>query len=339
MKRTLDITVDLKVQEYTPIKLKQIDTTQLNITVLDNTVEVDLTGMSANLIIGRENNTTVIQSSGISIEDNKVQIVLIDDCLRVKGKTTLEIELKKDNETVSTFCIPAIIEGTAKDNMQSTNTPNYWETLENAAEEEVKRVKAEASRVEAENARAQAETSRVDAEDNRVEAENLRTSAEQNRVKAETLRASAEENRAKSEALRVSAEENRAKSEAQRVEEFEEIKNNAFVINIQDIADLKAKTQEIEMYTYNLILTENVAAGGEITLPFYYKAEANVLQVYYMGQLLLLSSDDAGTDGHYREVGEADSISNKIKLTSDWSAETGEYFKFVVKGVYSNETE
>ena len=44
MKRTLDITVDLKVQEYTPIKLKQIDTTQLNITVLDNTVEVDLTG-------------------------------------------------------------------------------------------------------------------------------------------------------------------------------------------------------------------------------------------------------------------------------------------------------
>ena len=90
--------------------------------------------------------------------------------------------------------------------------------------------------------------------------------------------------------------------------------------------------------TYDLMLISNVAAGGEITLPFYYKVGANVLQVYYMGQLLLLSSDDAGTDGHYREVGEADSISNKIKLTSDWAAETGEYFKFVVKGVYENET-
>lgn len=90
--------------------------------------------------------------------------------------------------------------------------------------------------------------------------------------------------------------------------------------------------------TYDLMLTSNVAAGGEITLPFYYKVGANVLQVYYMGQLLLLSSDDAGTDGHYREVGEADSLSNKIKLTTDWSAETGEYFKFVVKGVYENET-
>lgn len=96
--------------------------------------------------------------------------------------------------------------------------------------------------------------------------------------------------------------------------------------------------ESVETYTYNLILVSNVAAGGEITLPFYYKVGANVLQVYYMGQLLLLSSDDAGSDGHYREVGEADSLSNKIKLTTDWSAETGEYFKFVVKGVYENET-
>ena len=96
--------------------------------------------------------------------------------------------------------------------------------------------------------------------------------------------------------------------------------------------------ESVETYIYNLILTANVAAGGEITLPFYYKVGANVLQVYYMGQLLLLSSDDAGTDGHYREVGEADTISNKIKLTTDWSADKGEYFKFVVKGVYENET-
>lgn len=94
----------------------------------------------------------------------------------------------------------------------------------------------------------------------------------------------------------------------------------------------------VEGYTYNLILTANVNAGGEITLPFYYKVGANVLQVYYMGQLLLLSSDDAGTDGHYREVGTSGSLSNKIKLTMDWSAETGEYFKFVIKGVYENET-
>lgn len=96
--------------------------------------------------------------------------------------------------------------------------------------------------------------------------------------------------------------------------------------------------ESVETYIYNLILTANVAAGGEITLPFNYKVGANVLQVYYMGQLLLLSSDDVGTNGHYREVGTSGSLSNKIKLTTDWSADKGEYFKFVVKGVYTNET-
>lgn len=56
---------------------------------------------------------------------------------------------------------------------------------------------------------------------------------------------------------------------------------------------------------------------------------------FICGEKLLLSSDDAGTDGHYREVGEANAVSNQIKLTSDWGAETGEYFEFIVRGEYS----
>ena len=113
-----------------------------------------------------------------------------------------------------------------------------------------------------------------------------------------------------------------------------EVNDNDIVMIVQSNENRQVKAEQLTQHTYNLILDENIAAGGEITLPFYYKVGANVLQVYYMGQLLLLSSDDAGTDGHYREVGEADSISNKIKLTTDWSADKGEYFKFVVKGAY-----
>ena len=55
-----------------------------------------------------------------------------------------------------------------------------------------------------------------------------------------------------------------------------------------------------------------------------------------MGEKLLLSSDDAGSDGHYREVGEANAISDQIKLTRDCGCDVGEYFEFVVKGEYSN---
>lgn len=117
-----------------------------------------------------------------------------------------------------------------------------------------------------------------------------------------------------------------------------EVNENDTLMIVQNNESKQVKAKNILNHTYTLILSEDIAAGGEITLPFYYKVGANVLQVYYMGQLLLLSSDDAGTNGHYVEVGEADSLSNKIKLTTDWSAETGEYFKFIVKGVYENET-
>lgn len=117
-----------------------------------------------------------------------------------------------------------------------------------------------------------------------------------------------------------------------------EVNENDTLMIVQNNESKQVKAKNILNHTYTLILSEDIATGGEITLPFYYKVGANVLQVYYMGQLLLLSLDDAGTNGHYVEVGEVDSLSNKIKITTDWSAETGEYFKFVVKGVYTNET-
>ena len=113
-----------------------------------------------------------------------------------------------------------------------------------------------------------------------------------------------------------------------------EVNDNDIVMIVQSNENRQVKAEQLLVHTYDLILTANVFAGGEITLPFYYKVGANVLQVYYMGLLLLLSSDDAGTNGHYREVGTSGSLSNKIKLTTAWSAETGEYFKFVLKGVY-----
>lgn len=86
---------------------------------------------------------------------------------------------------------------------------------------------------------------------------------------------------------------------------------------------------------YKLILTENKTAGAEITIPCYYKVGADVLDVFLDGERLLLSSDAAGSDGHYQEVGTAASISNKIKTTTDWSLETGDVLELIVRGEYS----
>lgn len=91
-------------------------------------------------------------------------------------------------------------------------------------------------------------------------------------------------------------------------------------------------------HKYSLPITETTSAGANITIPCYYKVGADVLDVYLNGERLILSSDDTGTDGHYREVGTSGSISNIIKTTSDWYLEDGDMLEFEVKGEYEDET-
>ncbi len=103
-----------------------------------------------------------------------------------------------------------------------------------------------------------------------------------------------------------------------------------------NVDDLATKT-EIKVQKGKVVINTAVLKGGAITLPFYYKVGTHCLDVYYMGELLRLSSDDAGTDGHYREIGESGSMSNQIKTTTDWEIPVGRYFDFVVRGEYSND--
>ena len=96
-------------------------------------------------------------------------------------------------------------------------------------------------------------------------------------------------------------------------------------------------TENLITHKYQLKITDAVTAGTEVTIPCYYKVGQAVIDVYLNGERLSLSSDDLGTDGHYREVGTADSISNKIKTTTDWTLESGDVLDFLVRGDY-NET-
>lgn len=87
--------------------------------------------------------------------------------------------------------------------------------------------------------------------------------------------------------------------------------------------------------SYLYKITSSITAGTEVTIPCYYKVGKGTLDVYVNGERLLLSSDSSGTNGHYQEVGTADSISNKIKTTADWSLEEGDYLDLVVRGEYN----
>lgn len=98
---------------------------------------------------------------------------------------------------------------------------------------------------------------------------------------------------------------------------------------------IKADVKEKQTFKYTLEITKDKTAGQEITLPCYYKVGEEVLDVYLNGERLLKSSDDAGTDGHYREVGTTGSISNKIKTTTDWNLEANDVLDLVVRGEYN----
>lgn len=113
---------------------------------------------------------------------------------------------------------------------------------------------------------------------------------------------------------------------------FDDLNNKETEIKNELVAEINSHIE----HKYFLQLTTAVDKGGTITLPCYYKVGTHCLDVYYMGELLTLSSDDAGTDGHYREVGQTNAVSNQIKTTSDWGCDVGEYFEFVVRGEYSN---
>ena len=98
---------------------------------------------------------------------------------------------------------------------------------------------------------------------------------------------------------------------------------------------IKADVKEKQAFKYTLEITEDKTAGQEITLPCYYKVGEEVLDVYLNGERLLKSSDDAGTDVHYREIGDTGSISNKIKTTTDWNLEADDILDLVVRGEYN----
>lgn len=96
--------------------------------------------------------------------------------------------------------------------------------------------------------------------------------------------------------------------------------------------------ENVITHKYTLILTSEISAGQIIDIPCRYKVGANCLDVFFNGERLLLSSNVSGTDGHYCEVGDVNSISNQIQITSDWHPEMGDYFDFVLRGEYRDDT-
>lgn len=130
MKRSEMIIIDLKVKSYDTIRLKQLDTTELNFKILDNSLEIDLSELTAEIIFKKPNGLVIIQEC--SIQENLISVTLIDDCVRMSGEAGIEIELKKGTDIISSFCLNVFIERTAKEDIKSENAEIYIEKFEKA---------------------------------------------------------------------------------------------------------------------------------------------------------------------------------------------------------------
>lgn len=105
---------------------------------------------------------------------------------------------------------------------------------------------------------------------------------------------------------------------------------------VNNAATKKVKVSTILKETSSLIkITADTTKGATVTLPKKYKVGAGVLDVYINGERLIKSSDEAGNDGHYTEVGTAGATSNQIKLTNDWNLEKDDYLEIIVRGEWS----
>lgn len=97
----------------------------------------------------------------------------------------------------------------------------------------------------------------------------------------------------------------------------------------------RAISECIKEFSILVKITADTAKGATVTLTKKYKVGAGVLDVYINGERLIKSSDEAGTDGHYVEVGEAGTVSNQIKLTTDWNLSSGDYLLIMTRGEWS----
>ena len=99
----------------------------------------------------------------------------------------------------------------------------------------------------------------------------------------------------------------------------------------------RQKNGSYNINIYTMTIEADTELGAEVELPFWYKVgNGSLFQVQY-NEYMLLKAIDNDEQGQFYEVGQADNISNKIKLAANAYAKAGSILVFIVKGERSNE--
>ncbi|WP_053071462.1 BppU family phage baseplate upper protein [Clostridium haemolyticum] len=231
--KIFNLKIDTKNKSITTVTgLKQFDNNSiLNITLLQNSLALDLSNCTVRLNFIREDKRVLLYMTDIvSAREGKVSIKLSPEVLEKPGNIQADISVFDSNLlkiTSATFNLKvdkSIYSNDYYFNMKDFDIVQRMHIEEEARiKNEKTRIEAESNRItdekkrsDAEALRNEKETERISNEEKRVQAENKRNEDEHIRIEAENKRKEYESNRIDQEKIRVENEKARSKSEDQR---------------------------------------------------------------------------------------------------------------------------
>lgn len=254
--KKIPLTIDTMIRNPVPVEgINQEDNVELNIVVTENKTPKDLSSQTIKVYVRRIDGTLVEQTDQITptnARKGEVTVKLKNSAFNKEGYALFQLDVSDSigriTSSYATFKIgKGLVSGEAIANTNEiealkkveeyikkanqeleTFKQAVAEINENEAtrrENEVVRVRKEASRNEAEAIRVQQEATRKEKENERVQAETKRIADEEVRRENEVLRGSkelerkqAEELRKEKELLRIADENNRKVAESKRIE-------------------------------------------------------------------------------------------------------------------------
>ncbi|AWB30058.1 BppU family phage baseplate upper protein [Clostridium botulinum] len=274
MDKPFNLIIDTKRTGFNAVRgLKQGDNNSiLNVTLVQNSVPFDLTGLTVRINYKRPDNKIFLQMADVvNTTDGKVKINILTKALENTGEVKSDLSIfDKDNRkitsaTFSMFVDSSVYRNDYIDKEDLDLIQSIWVEEDKRIRAENERVKNEDNRKNVENARVESEENRkleeikrVDSENIRVENEagreaneNKRVENEKTRLENESKRAENEENRIAEETKRVEAEEERKTNETTRQQGYEEIKNTIDDFSVCEEYDPYKEYKKFNRVVYN----------------------------------------------------------------------------------------
>ncbi|MBY6878665.1 BppU family phage baseplate upper protein [Clostridium botulinum] len=274
MDKKFNLLIDTKRTGFNAVRgLKQGDNNSiLNVTLVQNSVPFDLTGLTVRINYKRPDSKIFLQMADITnATDGKVKINILTKALENTGEVKSDLSIfDKDNRKITSATFSMFVDSSVYRNdylepedldliqsiwveedkrIKQENTRKLNE--ENRVSNESIREKNEKDRTDKEQLRELVEEQRQDNEAGREANENKRVKNEKTRLENESKRAENEENRIAKESERVEAEEERKTNETTRQQGYANMEDTINNFSVCEEFDLTKKYKKFNRVVYN----------------------------------------------------------------------------------------